>query len=339
MKYEDLKDEISFFEYTPADHAGFVDCINDFYRGGYPYAKYLEADYLNRKTANGSMIVTVAKNKEGRIIGTSAAQKLTGVFGGSVLLLLRCVLSEYQGKGIASKQEEFLFNLIEKRYGDALSFYADVMTHNNASQKTLTRQGFTLCGLRMMLYKSEIMVPKLNFPAGTKMSQAVYCKAIKSKDVKLFVPEEHKKIIKSVYEKMGVSCEITENGENAEFADKKGKYSVSKKAEHFSAELYIEHPAKDFKEAFLPTVKQYLNNGYTCVAYINAQYGESLSVYEMLKEIGFYFTGIKPLSENGEYLIMSHTKNCSCDIKNIALYEKQFDFLNYIFGGNENEKQ
>lgn len=333
------EEEISFFEYTPEDHKGFVDCINDFYRGGYPYTRYLDADYLARKTADGSMIVTVAKNREGRVIGTSAAQRLKGVFEGSVLLLLRCVVTEYQGKGIASKQEYFLFDLINKRYGDALSYYADVMTHNNASQKTLTRHGYVLCGLRLMLYKSEIMVPRIEYPAGTKMSQAVYCKAISKKDVSLYAPPEHREVIESIYKNLGVSCKILDASKSDGSACEKGYYNISEKPKHFSSELYIERPAKDFDTEFLPTVREYLKKGFTCVAYINAVHREGLTVYEKLKKEGFFFTGIKPLSADGEYIIMSQTDNSDCRLDNIVLYEKQFDFINYITGGNKNEKR
>ncbi len=334
MKLSDLDDEISFCTYTPDDHTGFVECINDFYCGGYPYDRYLTSEYLNRKTGDGSMIVTLAKNKDGRIVGTSAAQKLKGVFDGSILLMLRSVLTEYRGKGVASKQEDYLLDQVKKYYGDSLSLYADVMTHNDISQKTLTRQGFVLCGLRMMLYKSEIMVPKLNYPKGTKMSQAVYCKAINHKDVSLFAPEKHKELIKSIYEKLGVPCSFSEYADIPDDLRRIGMYNISEKPKHSSAEFYIERPAEDFDMVFMPKIKEYLKNGSTCVAYINACFSEGLAVYEKLQKIGFYFTGIKPLSLNGEYIIMSQSDNCSVDHKSTVLYENQFDLINYIFGGN-----
>lgn len=321
---------VTFSEYSSDDYDGFVNCIDGFYHGGYPYKQYLDKEYLDKKTKDGSMIVTIAKNASGKIVGTSAAQKLDGVFSGSVLLLLRCVDKSCRGIGIGSRQELYLFELISKKFGDALSLYADVMTHDAISQGTLCRRGFSLCGIRMMLYKNEIMVPALRFPENTKMSQAIYCKAVGKKDIKINVPDELECFIKSIYDDLRVNADFAKKlGKTAE----KGVYDWSDKPTHSSAEFYIVVSGKDFEKEFLPLIESKISEGYTAVAYINAEKSGAVDVYEKLKENGFYFSGIKPLSENGEYIVMSHSKACKNVFENIILPAEKEYFLEKIIGG------
>lgn len=326
---------ISFREYTPKDHDGFINCINDFYRGGYPYKEYLEADFLRRESEAGNMIITIAATSSGKIVGTSAALRASGAFGETILLLLRCVLTEYRNKGIGSMQEHFLFELIAKRFSDARSIYADVMTHSPASQITLEKNGFAFCGLRFMLYKNEIMVPALNYAPGTKMTQAIYCKPVKQKSTSLCCMPQFRDTVSAIYDEMGVQYEFIPDSQKL---FENSSFTYEEIDIHKKTEFIIEKVGKDFDDTVIALVKDKLAHGHTLVAYLNLCNQGCTKGYEALHSEGFFFAGIKPLSSGGEYLVLSHIKNCVGSFENIKVPANRQKFLDDIIGGLNSEQ-
>ncbi len=312
-KNEDIS-SVSFSLYKDEDYDGFFACINDFYKGGYPYKEYLDRENLKRLSESGDIIITLAKDSSGRIVGTSSALRHSGRFSGSVLLLLRCVLHEMQGLGIGKSQEMFLLSEVEKRFCGVRSLYANVMTHNDRSQATMIKQGFVFCGLRMSLYKNEIIAPYIKYDDGTKMSQSIYCKSMgKTKKVTLYAPSELCEILKGIYSELGAETEFSES---SVIPSDGCVYEICKNELHLSAEIFIDRPADT--KALETEVEKLLMSGYTAAAYINLSLPGAENAYRALRDLGFYFSGVKPLSCDGEYLVLSCTENCrlkSDDIK------------------------
>ncbi len=296
---------IDFSLYKDEDYDGFYACINDFYSGGYPYEEYLDRENLRKLTGAGDIVITIGKDESGRIVGTSAALRMKGRFAGSVLLLLRSVIHGMRGMGIGTKQELFLLEQIRLHFPNTLSLYADVMTHDDLSQTTMLHRGFALCGFRMTLYKNEIIVPKLKYAEGTKMTQAVYCKNTGGVTRRsLFAPEDQYDILKTIYTTLGVSLDFCDDGP----CRGESMYELEISSLHQKAELFVDKHG--YTKNYIGEIKALLSSGYTAVAYINMSCSGCTEAYAALRESGFTFSGVKPLSESGEYLILSHRENC-----------------------------
>lgn len=327
-------DTITFRLYRPEDYDGFLACINDFYHGGYPYKEFLDPRFLERECETGNMILTVATDADGQIVGTSAARRASGAFEGSVLLLLRCVLAKCRGMGIGSRQELFLLEQIRERFSDALSLYADVMTHDPVSQITLGRNGFALCGLRMMLYKNEIMVPALPFEKGTKMTQAIYCKAITESPVTLYELPAERERIDAIYAELGVThTYLPDEGVATAYT----VFSEEASALHQKSEFVVETVGEDLSATLMPVIRRRIDEGYTMVVYLNLCHTGCVAAEATLKAAGFLFSGIKPLSAHGEYAVFSHIRNCVRNFEYIKLPADRQKFLDDIVGGMKHE--
>ncbi len=308
---------VSFSLYRDEDYDGFFACINDFYKGGYPYKEYLDRENLKSLSDRGDIIITLAKDSCGRIVGTSSALRLRGRFSGSVLLLLRCVLHKMRGLGIGKMQEMFLLGEVERRFGTARSFYADVMTHDARSQTTMIKQGFVFCGLRMALYKNEIIVPYIKYGEGTKMSQAIYCKSRKNiKKPTLYAPAELRDVLKEIYSSLGTEPNFSEDS-SAALSD--AEYEINENSLHESAEIFVDicGVCRSLEEE----IKAIISKGFTAAAYVNMSTEGAALVYTALTRLGFYFSGVKPLSDGGEYLVLSNSENCNFISDNIKLPE------------------
>ncbi len=312
-----LSNDIIFSLYEDKDYDGFYNCINNFYDGGYPYKEFLDRKNLQALLNAGDIIITLAKHNS-RIVGTSAALRMNGRFSGSVLLLLRSVVKDMRGKSIGTNQEHYLLQQIHNSFPDALSLYADVMTHDAISQNTMIKRGFIFCGLRMTLYKNEIIVPNLTYKSGTKMTQAIYCKGNNIiKECSVFAPKAHHETLRELYSSLGVSLNFLPDTACTTTAS----YEIQASTLHQKAELFVDIHGST--KNYINEIKELLSSGYTAVAYINMSRCGFNDTYNALTELGFYFSGVKPLSSNGEYLVLSHSKNCLTVIDDIKLPKKE----------------
>ncbi len=320
-----------FKEYSDKYYEGFLESINDFYDEGYPYKEYLDKNNINRLIGEGKLILTLAISQKDEVVGTVAALMSEEEFKGSVLLLLRSVPSHCRGRGIASNQLKDLFDRINKKFKNIKSFYADVMTHDDISQISLCHRGYTLCGIRCSAYKNQIIAPKITFKPHTKMSQAVYCKAVENNPVCIALPKEHKDFILDIYSQLGIGVNVLGCTNSKEDST---QYRIEKNEIHEFFELFVTQNGVDFEDVVVPKIKKLLDKKYTAVAYINICDSGFLSGYNALLKEGFYFSGIKPLSENREYLILSNSKNCQENFNEVNIFHNE-KFIKYILGGRQ----
>ncbi len=315
LSNEETSEFVFFTLYKDEDYKDFFACIDDFYNGGYPYKEYLNRDYLRRLVENKDLIITLAKDINGRVVGTSAALRMCGRFAGSVLLLLRSVIHDMRGKGIGKRQENFLLDQIHQCFPDTLSLYADVMTHDDISQTTMLHNGFSFCGFRMALYRNEIIVPSLPYESGTKMTQAIYCKNnFMITERALFCPVEHHETLAAMYTSLGISVKFQADEMTG---DGVGSYQIETSELHKKTELFVDRHG--CTEKFSGEINGLISSGYTAVAYINMSLGGCTDTYKALTDLGFYFSGVKPLSANGEYMVLSHSRQCKLILDDIRI--------------------
>lgn len=333
--------DVSFRPFQRGDGEGFRRCIEDFYGDGYPYREYLDEEFLLEKCASGRMAVLCGVTSKGEIISTSAVQA-DDEFSGSALLMLRVVKKAYRGMGIGKAQEERLFEYVERLEG-IHSLYADVMTHNSISQKSLVRRGFIYCGVRMMLYRNPVMVPDLPLAKDGKMSQAVMCRKGCTQSVRaLYCPMEHAGVALRIYRELGVKCQIfcpAGTADNAERANMTLKLPDSTETDmtwkeevvHDSYIMKIRKTGADFSKIMEHKMGQVARQEYaTVLCYLNLRDPEAVSAYEVLRKKGFFFTGFKPLQENEEYMLLTYTGGQTIRYEDIHLHREGELLLHYI---------
>ena len=322
---EGSETNISFSPFKKEDFTSFKSCIEDFYGGGYPYKEYLDAEFLEEKCRLGQMIVLCGKKESGEVISTSAIRFDSG-FKESGLLLLRVVRSAYQKRGIASAQEEELFRLIKSRNG-LCSLYADVMTHNDASQKSLIRRGFIICGIRLMLYDANIMAPGLDLPEKSRLSQAVMCRRENFSSAEIFCPHEHSGIVQKIYRSLDAKCLV-----NTDFSPphkKKTSSSLTEETGHKSLIWKIDAAGEDFPD-ILTSVLKAAGEDKIILCYLNIKSPAAVYAYEKMQREGFFFTGLKPLQSDCEYMLLSFIGERNIDTNNICLHESGEELFTYI---------
>lgn len=327
MSYITEGEEIFFSEYEEADFENYFICYNKFYQGGYPRVEYFEKNSLREKLATGNLLLTLGKLADGTVVSVSAAERKTGVLDGIVELFMRCVAPAYQGRHVGTEHEKYLFERISVRFPDATSLQADAVTFDVKSQTTLKKNGFSLCGFCLMMYDSKRVLPALSCRPGTRMSFAVYCKPLRKPDVTVYPPPEHSEMIFKLYERLhiqvhsadGVCSQPTET-----------EYEIARCDEHKTAELTIKVPGNDGAPKMLAELKEMFANGYTVTGQVNMSRPGCVPMYRLLQKAGFYFSGVRPLSNDGQYLLVAQTANSSCGYDTVFVLESEEFLLDYV---------
>lgn len=319
---------VCFRPFCKGDGEGFRRCIADFYGDGYPYKEYLDEDFLLEKCGSKEMTVLCGLTDQGEIISTSAV-RMDEEFRGSALLMLRVVKEAYRGMGIGKAQEEYLFHYAEKQEG-LCSLYADVMTHNSISQGSLVRRGFVYCGLRLMLYRNPVMVPELPLPRDGKMSQAVMCRKGCPQPAKvLHAPAEHAKEVGRIYRELGVECRIDTVYTMPVSAAT--VLSWKEEAEHHSYIVTVRKVGRDISEILAHKMEQMGRmKDVTLLCYLNLRDLAAVYGYETFRQAGFFFTGLKPLQEKEEYMLLAYTGRQRIRYEDIHLHGDGERLLSYI---------
>lgn len=328
--------EIDFRLFRRGDGGGLRRCVEDFYGDGYPYREYLDEEFLLEKIAAGDMTVLCGVADKGEIVSTSALC-MSREFKGSALLMLRVVKRAYRDMGIGGAQEGRLFQ-IAGEHPELKSLYADVMTHNSISQRGLIRRGFVYCGLRMMLYRNPIMVPQLSLPPEGRVSQAVMCRKVCAGPVGvLHCPAEHETEVRRIYGELGAECRIDTGKAAALYG--RTRLSWQEEETHHLATAMIHAVGCDFPQMLSCRMKQLGKwEDATVLCYLNLCDRAAVSAYGALKEKGFFFTGVKPLQEEEEYMILAYTSSRKILYEDIHLEESGEKLLSYI-RQHQNESQ
>ncbi|MCI9076532.1 MAG: GNAT family N-acetyltransferase [Dorea sp.] len=319
---------VYFRPFCKGDGEGFRQCIADFYKDGYPYKEYLDENFLLEKCASREMTVLCGLTDQGEIISTSAV-RMDEEFKGSALLMLRVVKEAYRGMGIGKAQEEYLFQYADGQEG-VCSLYADVMTHNSISQGSLARRGFVYCGLRMMLYRNPVMVPGLPLSEDGKMSQAVMCRkgCVQSAGI-LYCPAEHTGEVRRIYNELGVKCRINTEYTGPECGETVAAWKDEE--EHHSYIALVRKVGKDISEMLARKMEQTgRRRDVTYLCYLNLRDPAAVYGYEKFRQAGFFYTGLKPLQENEEYMLLTHTGRQKMRYEDIHLHEDGERMLAYI---------
>lgn len=320
--------EINFRNFEIKDTEQLVRCISNFYGDGYPYKELLDGEFLDQQCKQDKMIVICGETYDGEIVSTSGVN-LDNDFEKSAVLILRVVEKRFQNMGIGNKQQDFLFEKMKKLTG-ICSVYADVMSHSTTSQNSLVREKFVYTGIRFMLYHNKIMIPEYPFKNEFKLSQVVMCKNVSCNNTgEIYCPAVHSLFVKSIYKRLGTNCDIKTDLQST--TTQYSKISLHTDEIHNHLQLLVFDVGKDFEQILKKQLLLFSHiKGQTYICYLNMKAQGSIYAYDILSRYGFFFSGIKPLNANGEFMMLSKVTGELLNTDEIKLHENGRELMEYI---------
>lgn len=276
-----------------------MKCIYSNY--GYEYPNYVIYEPAEMKSLlmEGRQWSYLARNDHGQIMAHASLafhEELPGVPEIGAL-----VCKEFcRGRNVAGKIVENICVQAEKSGVRAL-FGMPVAFHPY-SQKILGQLGFVPTGAVLHYVPSFMVGPyadgdrRMDVLVGAKVLSAPGSKAVS-------VPEKHVSFVQKLYSKLGISCEILPPSEG----EGEAVYSVSYSSDLKMAEIQIDNAPESFSEDLSEMMRDLSSNRIEMIeVYLNISNPSASWAYEILEGEGFYFSGIIPCSEKGEYMIMAN---------------------------------
>lgn len=303
--------EIEIRPIRRGDGEQFKECISDFYGDGYPYKEYFDEDFITKLCEEGKLYILCAFSQSGEMAGTVGA-RISDVFHGSVIMCLRVVKKKFRGLGIASIQRAMLLDYLNGR-DDIMSVYVDALAHDKYSQQDLVQFGFVTTGIRLQLYKADVMIPYGGYDTDERISQTIMCRPKGNQAaIELFCPKEHEGFVTDIYKRLGLKfkLKVSEAGHDGAYENNASDLYEHYEKQHNSAVLIIRRAGADFP-AILKKQQEYIQKYdiSSIVCYVNLSALDACKAYEYLKAYGFFFSGIKPLNTDGEYMLMTWLKD------------------------------
>lgn len=300
FKNDICKVNVTFRHYQKADYEGFINCIREFYGDSYPHDEYLQKESIESKIDRQKMFIICGVTDKEEIISVSGAD-FDCDFEGTCLLTLRVVKKCYRKMGIGDYQENILLEELKKAKG-ICSIYVELMQNNGSSQGVLHQKGFINTGLRLAQYGNQKLLKALNTSTDYRTSAVVMCKNAGVKDVGiLYCPDNLTSFVKNIYDELNTSTQIL--NEQNRIKKVKDLIQVHEYPSDGCVNLFVDVIGKDFERNLSYLLKLHTKDVFVC--YLNMKDEASCSAYEKLIERGFFFTGIKPLNKESEYMMLA----------------------------------
>jgi hypothetical protein len=230
------------------------------------------------------------------------------VIGDGILTIGQMVVSpRWQGWRLGKELHQFLLS--------AMSTGAYASSSGHCLSLVLASQlGFRDLGYRMTaLYLNFIPLdPNGEYPPlktlPQKGSLVVACLPHVKRDAgTLYVPPPHAAYIAEVYESLGVGFVLKAEGKTPVTAAQT-VCMISQNDLIRNCELFVREAAPDFAGILEHTLGQYgALEWQSFNAFINMNDPGCLYACRILKERGFFFTGVQPLSGQNEYILMHYS--------------------------------
>ena len=173
----------------------------------------------------------------------------------------------------------------------------------------------------MNVFDMDHITHSYNNGRNRKHSQGIQIRAVGKRDAGVvYLPEEHYVFCRDIYASLGAVFTIAAadirripDSEDCEAQDRTGQLPVCTEMEYVNDDLQhsltidIRRAGRDLAERITKLHTRYpLRGKKTAVIFINCNDPGAVWAYEVLQEMGYFFTGLKPLCSEREYIVMHH---------------------------------
>lgn len=324
------------------DEEGLIACIRDEYGDTYFKQDFYHPDFLRQKAREGVITFLVAETLEGRIAGMLILKRF---FPRETMCEIASQIfrRQYRGYGLAMPFFEYGMDiLLTGSYSAA--FCLPVLFHD-VTQRLLYRLGLRGTGIIMNVFNLETIQHSYDNGRNSKHSQGIQIRALSKRDAgTLYLPKEHREFCEKIYRKLG--ARFTVRGHNEEASDgglprdpavSRLEYTFSERQQ--SLEIRIEAAGADLKDRLLRLRARYpLKGRLTANVFLNCSEPQALAAYDVLKEMGYFFTGLKPLCGEREYMVLHNPGETVYYFEDYVVTEEFAEILAYVENSRRNER-
>ncbi|MDR1362893.1 MAG: GNAT family N-acetyltransferase [Spirochaetaceae bacterium] len=287
-------------------------------------------DFLRGAIKSGDLLIAVAELLNGALAGITGANRKTALEGAIELNML-IVQPKFRGFALGKHLHNFL--LETGALTGCACVYTHCMTLDNASQRICAYMGHRFTGMLFNYHRFDGGAENIaGAPLPYKGSGVVSCLPVDKKNAgEIYAPLKHAAFIEDVYHNL--AADFTIMGEPEPKRPAASRCSVIVREKHRYCEALIEAIGGDAEEQ----IKRALENcgtlpGDSFNAFINLNDPACPGLYDNMEKLGFVFSGLHPLTNAGEYMILYYAPGFSVDFEKIAVINEFSPKIAYIRG-------
>lgn len=319
-------------EYAKGDEEGMIACIRDEYGDTYFKRDLYQPEYIQNE-AGRHMTFLVAQTDNGEIAGMLILKQFYPEES-MCEIASQIFLKKYRGYGLAAPFFQYGLELLKSRNYSAA--YCLPVVFHNITQVLLYRLGLSATGFILNVFDLEKITHSYENGRNTKHSQAVQIMALEKQDAGiLYLPKEHQLFAKAVYDSLGVNYRLScsegmfDKKEDVmpEYCDITYTYDEVQS----NLEIRIHRVGQDMRKLLKQLQQQYPTcEKLTTNIFLNCNDSNGVSAYTYLMDLGYFFTGLKPLCSEHEYMILHNPGKVPIYFEDYVVSDEFAYVLSYV---------
>lgn len=295
--------------------SGALECLRRVYgdKDNYIIPGMLEPEWMKNEIREGKLYVFTAITDNGQPIGTLSAKRNRS-FEESIDISSLAVVPEYNGFGLGDLLTAHVVSECEKA-GHSL-FYSPIVMWHSITGKIYEKNGFVPTGFLFGFCDAGKHLAELNLTS-EKHSVGLYIRHNrKIEGLTIHVPEYIKPFAKEVYASLGVSPTIKCSDKPLE------RTSVLKyEQDEYHKVLYIDirKCADDLAQKISLLEREHKDALQTYFIFVNLKDPGAVRGFEVIKELGYEFSGFKPLYAGEDVAILTKKREVVIDYSEMQM--------------------
>lgn len=321
-------------EYRSGDESGMIACIRDEYGSTYFKRGFYLPEQIRREAESGHITFLVAEAR-GEIAGMLILKQFYPEEA-MCEIASQIFLKKYRGYGLAIPFFEYGMEILKSRHYTA-AYCLPVLFHDT-TQRLLYRLGLRATGFILNVFDMGRITHSYKRDRNKKHSQGIQIMAQEKRDAGiLYLPPEHIGICKKIYDSLGVTYRIYEEPKQRTgircgiLLPAVSSITAKQDENQSSLEIHIHHIGADICERIESIHKKYpLTGMQTANVFLNINDRNAVWAYWRLEEAEYFFTGLKPLCSDKEYMVLHNPGEVESFFEDYVLTEEFKILLNYI---------
>lgn len=328
--------------YQYGDEKGIIDCIRSEYGDSYFKRDFYIPEKI-REMAMGSKYVFFVAESEGRIMGVEVFV-LFSEWENYIEPATQILREECRRYGLADAMVKYTFPLAEQM--EPFCLFVHAVTFHDITQKVCGRQGMVPAGFRLGSFLTEKMSNSYLLGRCEKYSEGIMILPVGKQNAgKVYFPEELQGFAKKIYGKLGVTYRFMDSGDGtgtcsfmAPVRENAELYAVTDNMQRMIL-VSIRRSGKDLCSQIRQLLNGHDERLWTVQVTISADTPISLWEYAQLKEMGFFFTGMKPVCGIREQYYMQWVGDTELYMEDYILTENFLEIRDDIQKFFDNRKK
>lgn len=319
--------------YHPGDVPGMIACIRDEYGSTYFKRSFYLPEQIQKEAESGHITFLVAETKDGEIAGMLILKQFYPKEA-MCEIASQIFRKKYRGYGLAVPFFEYGMEILKSRHYYA-AYCLPVLFHDT-TQRLLYRLGLRATGFVLNVFDMGRITHSYRRDRNRKHSQGIQIMAQEKRNAGiLYLPSEHREVCKRIYDSLGVMYQIQELPKQKKGKEKKPAAStidVKQDENQSSLEIHIHRIGADLLKRMEEIGGKYpLAGMQTANIFLNINDPCAVWAYRELEKNGYFFTGLKPLCSDREYMVLHNPGEVEIYLEDYVLSEEFMELRKYIY--------